>query len=146
MDIVSVDAGDMDSPAHSPAYEALLEVVTRADEKGKVGLPFFPTSTLRSWKRLVEYRVFGPQTSNFSNIMGLKQHDYGALPKVEEMLSSYISPDSASSLKSLTLPSKPLRKTSALVGKAYSPMGQAAACLHTLSILQEYQADLLGDT
>ncbi len=38
-----------------------------------------------------------------------------------------------------------MRTTSALVGKAYSVAGQAAACLHTMSLLQSYQAELLAD-
>ncbi len=40
-------------------------------------------------------------------------------------------------------PTKPVRITSALVGKAYSAAGQAAACLHTMSLLQAYQAELI---
>ncbi len=31
------------------------------------------------------------------------------------------------------------------MGKAYSVAGQAAACLHTMSLLQVYQAELLAD-
>ncbi len=38
-----------------------------------------------------------------------------------------------------------MRTISALVGKAYSAAGQAAACLHTMYLLQAYQAELLGD-
>ncbi len=38
-----------------------------------------------------------------------------------------------------------MRTTSALVGKAYSAAGQAAACLHTMSLLHTYQAELLAD-
>ncbi len=38
-----------------------------------------------------------------------------------------------------------MRTTSAQVGKAYSAAGQAAACLHTMSRLQAYQAELLAD-
>ncbi|ROL54738.1 hypothetical protein DPX16_3891 [Anabarilius grahami] len=112
------------------------------------GLPFFPdlhTEVSRSWNRPVQYRVYSPQTSTYSNIMGLKHHGYGAMPQVEETLTSYLSPESASSLKTPTLPPKPLKTTSGLVGKAYSAAGQAAACLHTMSILQAYQADLLGE-
>ncbi len=36
-----------------------------------------------------------------------------------------------------------MRIASSLVGKAYSAAGQAAACLHTMSLLQAYQAELL---
>ncbi len=31
------------------------------------------------------------------------------------------------------------------MGKAYSAAGQAAVCLHTMYLLQAYQAKLLGD-
>ncbi len=67
------------------------------------------------------------------------------MPKVKEMLMSYLSPESSSSARSTVLPTKPVRTTSALVGKAYLAAGQAAACLHTMSLLQAYQADLLAD-
>ncbi len=53
--------------------------------------------------------------------------------------------ESSSSTRSPVLPTKPVRTTSALVGKAYSAAGQAAACLHTMSLLQAYQAELLTD-
>ncbi len=58
---------------------------------------------------------------------------------------SYLSPQSSSSTKFPVLPTKPVRTTSALMGKAYSAAGQAAACLHTMSLLQAYQAELLAD-
>ncbi len=41
------------------------------------------------------------------------------MPKVEETLASYLSPESSSSAKSPLLPTKPVRTISALVGKAY---------------------------
>ncbi len=50
--------------------------------------------------------------------------------------------------KSPVFSTKPVRTTSALVGKAYSAAGQAcllAACLHTMSLLKTYQAELLAD-
>lgn len=52
---------------------------------------------------------------------------------------------SAKKIKAPTLPSKPLRTTSALVGKGYAAAGQAGACLHTMAVLQAYQADLLKE-
>ncbi|XDV45554.1 hypothetical protein PO909_013639 [Leuciscus waleckii] len=67
------------------------------------------------------------------------------MPKVEETLASYLSPATASSLKAPSLPSKPVKFTSALVHKSYAAAGQAAACLHTMSLMQAYQAELLGD-
>lgn len=67
------------------------------------------------------------------------------MPRAEQTLASYLSPGSVSSLKASALPTKPLKTTSTLVGKAYTAAGQAGACLHSMAILQAYQAELLGD-
>ncbi|RXN10709.1 guanylate cyclase 2G-like protein [Labeo rohita] len=56
-----------------------------------------------------------------------------------------LSHGSSSSLKKPMLPTKPCRLTSSLVGKAYQAAGQAGAALHTMAVLQAYQADLLKD-
>ncbi|XP_067276297.1 uncharacterized protein [Pseudorasbora parva] len=40
-------------------------------------------------------------------------------------------------------PSKPCRTTSALAGRAYASAGQASAALHTMAVLQVFQARLL---
>ncbi len=67
------------------------------------------------------------------------------MPRVEQTLAGYLPPAAALSLKAPVLPSKPLRTTSALVGKGYTAAGQAGACLHTMSVLQAYQTDLLKE-
>ncbi len=64
---------------------------------------------------------------------------------MEETLASYLSVGETSSLKAPSLPSKPLQETSSLNGKAYAAAGQAVASLHTMAVLQAYQADLLKD-
>ncbi|CAM4729294.1 unnamed protein product [Leuciscus chuanchicus] len=112
-------------------------------------LPFFPdlhTEVSRLWGKPESYRVYTAQTSHYSSIHNYKEHGYGEMPKVEETLASYLSPATASSLKAPALPSKPVKFTSSLVHKAYAAAGQAAACLHTMSIMQAYQAELLGDS
>ncbi len=43
------------------------------------------------------------------------------------------------------MPSKPLQDTSRLNGRAYAAAGQAVASLHTMAVLQAYQADLLKE-
>ncbi len=70
------------------------------------------------------------QTSQNSSILNKNEHGYGEMPKVGETLTSYLSPESSLSTKSLVLPSKTVRTTSALVGKAYSAAGhnKNAAC------------------
>ncbi len=77
--------------------------------------------------------------------MGTSESGYRVMPQVEQTLASYLSPDAASSLKAPTLPSKPLRTSSALVGKGYAAAGQAGLCLHTMAVLPAYQADLLKE-
>ncbi len=111
-------------------------------------LPFFPdlhTEVCRSWGRPYSSRLFIPPSNYYGNVVGLDECGYRAMPKVEQTLASYLSPHVASSLKAPALPTKPLRTTSTLVGRGYSAAGQAGACLHTMSVLQAYQADLLKE-
>ncbi len=75
----------------------------------------------------------------------MRENGYERMPPVEEMLASYLSVGETSSLKAPSLPSKPLQETSRLNGKAYAAAGQAVASLHTMAVLQAYQADLLKD-
>ncbi len=152
------------SPTLSPQYEELLEVVTRAvaklninwpaddqteEQRSKLderflrskslplrrSLPFFPdlhTEVSRSWKRPFSARLFIPASDYYGNVAGLSE-------------CGYLAPGAASSLKAPVLPTKPLRGSSALLGKGYAAAGQAGACLHTMAVLQAYQADLLKE-
>ncbi len=77
---------------------------------------------------------------------------WGSDVELEEMeseqtgLASHLSPSLAPSWKSRPLlPSKPCRTTSALIGKSYIAAGQAGMALHTMAILQAYQADVLKE-
>ncbi|KAL0153385.1 hypothetical protein M9458_051304, partial [Cirrhinus mrigala] len=109
-------------------------------------LPFFPDlhkEISRSWERPYSARLFIPASDYYGNVAGLDERAYKVMPRVEQTLASYLSPCAASSLKAPTVPSKPLRTRSSLLGKGYLAAGQAGACLHTMSLLQAYQADLL---
>ena len=111
-------------------------------------LPFFPdlhTEVSKTWASPVSSRIYTPQSNTYGNICGAKTAGYITMPKPEETLASYLSPVSSSSLNTPALPSRPLKNTSVLVGKAYSAAGQAAACLHTMAIMQAYQANLLKE-
>ncbi|KAI2664009.1 Transposon Ty3-G Gag-Pol polyprotein [Labeo rohita] len=93
-------------------------------------LPFFPdlhTEVSRSWNAPFSSRLFIPASYNYGCVAGLDERGYRAMPRVEQTLASYLSPESASSLKAPVLPSKPLRVTSALVGKGYTAAGQACS-------------------
>ncbi len=67
------------------------------------------------------------------------------MPPVEETLASYVSVGGPSSLKAPSLPSKPLQETSLFSYRAYAAADQAVALLHSMVVLQAYQADLLKD-
>ncbi|KAI2645896.1 Lamina-associated polypeptide 2, isoform alpha [Labeo rohita] len=75
----------------------------------------------------------------------MRENGYEKMPPIEETLASYFSLDEASSLKAPSLPTEPLQRTSSLNGRAYAAAGQAVASLHTMAVLQAYQADLLKD-
>ncbi|KAI2662393.1 hypothetical protein H4Q32_001228 [Labeo rohita] len=146
----AVDKLNIDWPAEvkaTPQRSKLDERFLRSKPPPPMrSLPFFPdlhSEISRSWERPFSARLFVPASDYYGNVVGLDERAYKAMPRVEQTLASYLSPAGASSLKAPTLPSKPLRTTSALVGKGYSAAGQAGACLHTMSVLQAYQADLL---
>ncbi len=75
----------------------------------------------------------------------MRENGYERMPPVEETLASYLSMGETPSLKVPFLPSMPLQATSRLNGRAYAAAGQAVASLHTMAVLQAYQADLLKD-
>ncbi|KAL0163648.1 hypothetical protein M9458_039401, partial [Cirrhinus mrigala] len=137
-----------------PAEEKAAPQKSKLDERflrskspsPRRSLPFFPdlhAEISRSWARPFSARLFVPASDYYWNLAGLDEQAYKAMPQVEQTSASYLSPGAASSLKAPTLPSKPLRTTSALLGKGYTAAGQAGACLHTMSVLQAYQANLL---
>lgn len=114
----------------------------------KQSLPFLPDThreLSRSWKTPYVAPVYNPVLSFSSNVMGLKEHGYVAMPKVEQALGNHLSPSTASFFCTPTLPPGPSQVTSCLVGKAYKAAGQAGGALHTLSVLQAYQARMLED-
>ncbi len=157
------------SPTLSPQYEELLEVNinwpaedqtekqrSKLDERFlrskslplRRSLPFFPdlhTEVSRSWKNPFSSRLFIPASDYYGTVAGLSECGYRTMPRVEQMLAGYLAPGAASSLNAPVLPTKPLRGSSALLGKGYAAAGQAGACLHTMAVLQAYQADLLKE-
>ncbi len=106
---------------------------------------FFTIFTQMCWdhgRNLFSACLFVPSSDYYGKVI---RQSYRVMPLVEQTLASYLSPDATSSLKAPTLLSKPLRTSSALVGKGYAAAGQAGSCLHTMTVLQAYQADLLKE-
>ncbi|KAL0159629.1 hypothetical protein M9458_043354, partial [Cirrhinus mrigala] len=99
----------------------------------QVSLPFLPdlhSEIEKVWKSLHSSRIHNFPHFNYANIEGMCEHGYQRMPPVEETLASYLSMCKTSSLKTPSLPSIPL---------------QAVGALHTMAVLQAYQADLLKD-
>lgn len=71
----------------------------------------------------------------------MQGYGYASMPPIEETLASYHSVGEAAAFKTLSL----LRVTSRQNGRAYAAAGQAGAALHTMAMVQAYQADLLKD-
>lgn len=111
--------------------------------------PDLHAKVARPWETPYSARLFSPNVTNYSSILGLKQHVYGAMPRVEQTHTdtSYLSPESALPLKAPALPTKPLRTTLVLVSKAFTVAGQAGACLHTMAVLDAplFPLGLFGD-
>ncbi len=99
----------------------------------------------KEWKRPFSSRIHKFQHTSYANIVGIRESGYERMPHSEETLASYLSIGETSSLKVPSLPSKPLQDTVSLNAKAYAAAGQAVTSLHTMAVLQVYQADLLKD-
>ncbi len=112
-------------------------------------LPFFSDlhrEISSSWKQPFSSRLTNAAAADFTNLVGSVEQGYTAMPVIEDTLASHLSPSLAPCWKSRPLlPSKPCRTTSALIGKSYIAAGQAGMALHTMAILQAYQADVLKE-
>ncbi len=112
-------------------------------------LPFFSDlhrEISSSWKQPFSSHLTNAAAADFTNLVGSVEQGYIAMPVIEDTLASHLSPSLAPSWKFRPLlPSKPCRTTSALIGKSYIAAGQAGMALHTMAILQAYQADVLKE-
>lgn len=73
----------------------------------------------------------------------MQEYSYASMSPIEETLASYLSVSEVSASKMPSLPTKSLHVKSWLNGRALAAAGQAGAVLHTMIVLQAYQADLL---
>lgn len=105
-------------------------------------LPDLLTEVARLWEKPFSTHVYAPVMNSYANIKELDEQGYVEMTRVEKLLANYLIPTAASSWKATALPSKPCQVTSKLIGKAYIAAGQAGVALHTMAVLQAYQADL----
>ncbi len=91
---------------------------------------------MKAWDKPYSARIHRYKHANYADIEGMRERGYVSMPPIEGVTST---------LKTPALPSKPLKDTSRLNGRAYEAAGQAGASLHKIPVLQAYQADLLKD-
>ncbi len=125
-----------DSPPQSTQYVEPLEVVNRVVAKLNIDWPaekpaelqkskldecFLRTKPLPPCLSLPFFenhsRPAYSSSDYYVNVTGLGECGNRTMPRVEQTLAIHLSPGMASSLKAPVLPSKPIRTTSALVGK-----------------------------
>ncbi len=67
------------------------------------------------------------------------------MPPLDKSVAAHLCPPTAIAWKArASHPSKPCRATSALAGHAYSVAGQVALALHSMAVLQVFQAKMLS--
>ncbi len=139
-----------DEPRESRASKLDERFLSGSNSKpGRRKLPFFGDlhqEISRSWKQPFSSHLTNAAAADFTNLVGSVEQGYTAMPVVEDTLASHLSPSLAPSWKSCPLlPSKPCRTASTLIGKSYIAADQAGMALHTMAILQAYQADVLKE-
>lgn len=86
-----------------------------------------------------------PSVYDFTTIYKMAE-EYSEIPAIEDTPSTHLSPSSVLSWKSQpTILSNPCRTMWSLVGNSYMGAGQVGTVLHTLVVLQVYQADVLKE-
>ncbi len=142
----------------SAAYSELVDVLSRATEKLALDWPDEPRESRASklderfligahsklerrkllffsdlhreisssWKQPFSSRLTNAAAADFTNLVGSVEQGYTAMPVIEDTLASHLSPSLAPSWKS-------------------RPLLPAGMALHTMAILQAYQADVLKE-
>ncbi len=109
--------------------------------------PFFPEvhdELTRSWRSPYSARLRTSASSALTIIDGAEEKRYERMPQLDESVAAHLCPPTAIGWKAKASHlSKSCRTTSALAGRSYASAGQAASALHTMAVLQVYQAKLL---
>ncbi|KAL0168644.1 hypothetical protein M9458_036866, partial [Cirrhinus mrigala] len=161
MSLAASDTEELSGLSHDPAPmdAELFRVLSKAVEELDLewSPPEEPThgqldewfnephySSLTSMTRSTRPLLRNSSSSALSSVDGAEGKGYGKLPPLDESVVAHLCPPTAIGWKARAAhPSKPCRTTSALAGRAYSLAGQAALALHSMPVLQVYQAKLL---
>ncbi|XP_059366460.1 uncharacterized protein LOC132105393 [Carassius carassius] len=108
--------------------------------------PFLPDlhdEVAKAWAVPQSARAHAGGSKIFTKVDGAEARGYTRIPPVEESIAAHLCPSSASLKTGATLPSRPFRLTTHVADKAYSASGEAISALHTMAVLQVFQAQLL---
>ncbi|CAM4467751.1 unnamed protein product [Leuciscus chuanchicus] len=128
------------------AYTELIDVLSRATEKLAIDWPDEPRESQSS--KHDETFLSGPNSRPERRKLPFFSDLHNEISRSwKQPFSALLTNASlAPSWKSRPLlPSKPCRTTSALIGKSYMAAGQAGMALHTMTIIQAYQVDVLKE-
>ncbi len=78
---------------------------------------------MKSWDKPYSARIHRYKHANHADIEGMREHGYVSISPIEGTLASYLLAGVTSTLKAPALPSKPLKDTSRLNGRAYVAVG-----------------------
>ncbi len=99
----------------------------------------------KSWHAPYSSRLCASSSSALTLVNGALETGYDRLPPLDKSVAMHLCPLTAIGWKAkAALPSKPCRMTSALAKWAYSSAGQAPLALHSMAVLQVFQAKLLS--
>ncbi len=138
------------SPPEEPSRSRLDEWILpgRCQAPQQRPSPFFPgdhDELTRSWRSPYSAHLRTSASSALTTIDGAEEKGYERMPQLDESVAAHLCPPTAIGWKAkASHPSKPCRTTSALAGRSYASAGQAASALHSMAVLQVYQAKLLS--
>ncbi|KAL0183526.1 hypothetical protein M9458_019222, partial [Cirrhinus mrigala] len=139
------------SPPEEPSRSLLDEwfLPGRRQAPRQRASPFLPEvheELTKSWRAPYSACLRTSSSSALTSVDGAEDKGYERLPPLDESVAAHLCPPTAIGWKAkASHPSKPCRTTSALAGRAYTSAGQAASALHSMAILQVFQAKLLAE-
>ncbi len=145
----AVEEGLEWSPTEEPFRSHLDEwfLPERGQAPRQQSSPFFPEvhdEITKSWHAPYSSRLRASSSSALTSVEGTEEKGYDSLPPLDESVAAHLCPPTATGRKAKAAhPFKLCRMTSALAGRAYSSVGQAASALHSKVVLQVLQAKLL---
>ncbi len=101
---------------------------------------------MKSWRTPYSSRIHPSASVALTSVDGAEEKGYEHLPPLDKSVAVHLCPSTAIGWKARASHlSKPCRATSALAGCAYSVAGQAASALHSMAVLQIFQAKMLAN-